>query len=342
MRKTAGRGGRGAVVALTGTALIALGLVSAVSEASSGFALSRLAGRDRYETAEVVATATFTQADTAVIASGEAFPDALAGSYLAGQVKGPILLTHRTSVPTATTAALQALKTRKVVLIGGPAAIDPQVETQLTGAGLAVSRVGGKDRFDTARLVAEAPGPSAVGSVGGNKVAIVVSGANFPDAISVGPMAVSAALPILLTDPQALSPEANEALGSLGIQAVLIGGGTAAVSGNVDSAITQGGRGVTRLAGADRTDTAARVADYELAALGFKNTHLNLARGDDFADALAGAVHGGADLAPTLLSVTSSDAGAFTPDWAAGRSATLAGGHVLGGTAAVASSVSDS
>src|SRR5581483_10908189 len=55
-----------------------------------------------------------------------------------------------------------------------------------------------------------------------------------------------------------------------------------------------------RFAGANRLDTAAQFATYAVGSLGFSNSTVMLARGTDFADALAGAQYTG-DPKPTLL-----------------------------------------
>ena len=69
----------------------------------------RLSGTDRYDTAAQVFTAGFGcpsgGAGSVVLARGDAFADALAGSYLAGARATGVLLTAPTSVPAATLAS---------------------------------------------------------------------------------------------------------------------------------------------------------------------------------------------------------------------------------------------
>src|SRR5439155_1527704 len=86
-----------AVVALTAAAFLPLG---GAAKATATFAFKRFAGADRYDTARLLAQSTFGGgASDAVIARGDLFPDALAGSYLAGAKSGPILLTAPGSIP---------------------------------------------------------------------------------------------------------------------------------------------------------------------------------------------------------------------------------------------------
>src|SRR5439155_6806842 len=149
------------------------------------------------------------------------------------------------------------------------------------------TRIFGASRYDTALAVAKAQG-TTVGSVNGKRTAILASGENFPDALAGGPLAYAGNLPILLTQKDSLSPQAKQGIQDLGIQQVLLLGGNAAVAPAVETAVQGAGASTVRLAGADRTGTATAVATYALNNLAFKNTHVNLATGQDFADALAG------------------------------------------------------
>jgi len=139
------------------------------------------------------------------------------------------------------------------------------------------------------------------------RTAFVVSGANFPDALSAGVRAYAQGIPMILTDPAALSPEAAQTLKDLQTQQVVIVGGEAAVSAAVADTLTKatqdGGLGlvVARVSGADRLATAVEVMKYSsrnpantsLPGLGLTNlTTVLLARGDTFPDSLTAAVQG--------------------------------------------------
>jgi putative cell wall-binding protein len=206
---------------------------------------------------------------------------------------------------------------------------------------MTITRIAGATRYATSKAVAESGGAGSVGTTGTPPLptAVVASGESFPDALSAGPMGYASHLPIVLTTSGSLSPEARATLSDLSIRSVLIVGGTAAVSTATEAAITTMGITVTRLAGNDRTETATKVADHELANLGFANTHVDLARGDDFADALAGAAHSGKVKAPALLTTNATTLGAATKTWLTAHAATLATGHIDGGTGAVSAAV---
>jgi putative cell wall-binding protein len=318
--------------------------------ATAAFTFDRFSGQDRDDTARLIATGTFPNgSNTVLLARNDDFPDALAGSFLAGQPASAILLTNRTSLSPITGAALATLKTKNVVLLGGTTAISATVENQLkatnstsaSGGTLNVTRMNGTTRYDTARLIASSPG-TTIGSVSGKKTAIVTNGLNFPDATSGGPMAFASRLPILPTHPGSLSPETRSALTSLGIQHVLLLGGPAAVTDPVKAEIEAiNGITVQRLFGQDRAETAAVIANFELASLGFVNNHVNLANGANFPDAITGGPHAGVEKAPILLTLSPSLLGTATSAWLQGHSATLTKGHIFGGPVAVSPLIAD-
>jgi putative cell wall-binding protein len=317
-------------------ALTALPLVAS-ARADSGFTFTRVAGADRYATAAALARAIGGDAGSAVIATGEDFPDALAGADLAGATSSPLLLTKRDSLPDATRAALRDLGVHTVTLLGGSAAISDGVASALGADGYDVERIAGGNRFETAAAAAVAAG--AAGQIDGKVTAIIASGDAFPDAVAAGPIAAAARVPILLTDSTKLPDATAKALSDLGIAHAVVLGGSAAVTDGVVADLEARGLEATRLAGSDRTATAAAAADWAIAQLGFSTTTVNLARGDAFADALAGGPVGGAAKTATVLSTSSETLGVPTAGWLSGHAPTLATGQIFGGPGAVSDAV---
>ncbi|HZQ57942.1 MAG TPA: cell wall-binding repeat-containing protein [Acidimicrobiales bacterium] len=277
---------------------------------ASTVSTSVIAGADRYDTARLAALSAFPNgAATAVIASGQNFPDGLAAAALAGALNAPLLLTPTAALSPDTTLALTTLKTRTVYIVGGASAVSASVATQLANAGYTVpTPIAGADRYATAAAVASAAaGVAAVGTVGGKKTAILVTGRNFPDALAAGAASYAGHLPILLTDSSTLTAAASSAITSLGIANVIIVGGTSAVSSAVESAVqalTVNGANVTttRVQGATRFATAAAMASLEITpaasgGLGMKPTTVVLASGLTFPDALVASELG----SPVLL-----------------------------------------
>lgn len=94
--------------------------------------VERWGGENRFETAAQVAAGAFADgADTAFIATGAEFADALAGVPVAALESAPILLVTSDDVPDATGAELQRLEPAGIVVLGGTVAIGEQVVEEL-------------------------------------------------------------------------------------------------------------------------------------------------------------------------------------------------------------------
>lgn len=333
-RRRASRSGS-VVLALVLTASAA-GLAPAL--AADTVSVARLDGVNRYATAAGVATATFPAgAQNAILASGERSPDALGAAFLAGAGDAPVLLTQADAVPAVTLAALVELGVTDIAVIGGSAVVSDEIITQLRGLGYATGRVGGLDRYETSRAIATAGSLRRdVGSLDDDgPTAMVTSGEGFADALAGAPLAYAEGFPLLLTPGKVLSEQPAAALVQLGIEQVLLLGGPGAVSAEVEAQIKALGITVRRLSGVDRTATATAIADLAVDELGWPATHVTLARGDGFADALAGGPHGGAERSPVLLTTSPTALGDVTRAWLQSRAATVTSIDVLGGTAAV-------
>jgi putative cell wall-binding protein len=89
--------------------------------------VERLSGADRYEASLNINQDAFTSAETAYIATGLKFPDALAGSALSAVDGAPLFVVPGTCVPQAMLDELDALGVGEVVLLGGPASVTMDV-----------------------------------------------------------------------------------------------------------------------------------------------------------------------------------------------------------------------
>jgi putative cell wall-binding protein len=288
-----------------------------------------------------------------VLATDQTFPDALAASYLAGDLGTGILLTPTAALSAETQTALQEEGITSVYVVGGPLAISQNTinevnatpaytcggpnngGTKTTSDITVVQTLAGQTQYDTAQQIANFPAASHVRSfnlsgayagqyndttgnesstasgTGALRTAIVATGASFQDAAGASVLAYANQFPVVLTDPNSLSPEASTTLQSLGItQAIVLGGPLAVSAGDVTS-IQALGISVIRVAGQDATDTAQELATLELqstssaAGLGWSSGWGNkilVARGDFYSDALAGCVL--ASIAPTPLLLT--------------------------------------
>lgn len=109
------------------------------TQATTTVVPTRIGGTNRFETAVKIAEAdrgtTVGQirgeADNVVIASGQAFPDALSAGYLAATKDAPVLLTERGELPSTVVEFLKNYGAKNVFVVGGSAAVADRVETQL-------------------------------------------------------------------------------------------------------------------------------------------------------------------------------------------------------------------
>lgn len=329
------------LIAVVTVATVATG-AAAAADTTGG---ERYGGRTRYETAVLLSQSTHdTSIQDVALVSGERYPDALSAVFAAGDSEYPILLTPTDRLDDATLAELRRLRAGRVHIVGGEAAVSAAVADRLVEEGFEVRRTAGADRYQTARFVA---GSSE--DFGRRGTAFLVSGTNFADAVTVGPLAYRLKLPILLTTPESLHPEVRNAVERLGYNEVIIVGGDAAVSPTAQAELEelcasrpreQGSPcQVRRVAGATRQETAVAVADYALAGPAGDATHVNLARGDDYPDALAGSAHGGLENAVTLLTVSPTELGEPTRAWLADHADEVESIDVFGSPVAVSDEV---
>ncbi|GAB4279625.1 MAG: hypothetical protein Kow0056_13030 [Coriobacteriia bacterium] len=245
--------------------------------------VGRSAGDDRYDTASTGGTAWTDGAQTVVIATGQDYADALSASGLAGALDAALLLTRPDALPDSVALRIQDLGAQNAIIVGGPRAVSEQVESDLEDLGLAVSRVAGANRYETAQKVGR-----RMASILGDALpstGFVVRGDGFADALAVSPYAYNMHMPVVLTRPDALPAESRAEIRELGLTDVVIAGGPRAVNEKVEEAL---GLTATRVNGSDRYETAAAVAEYAAAQGWGSWAYVGLATGADFADALAG------------------------------------------------------
>lgn len=216
----------------------------------------RLAGATRVETAVAISAASFQRATTAVLARSDDPADALAGGPLAAALEGPLLLVPTDDLPEVVNDELARLGVEEVVLLGGPQALSPGLESRLGDR--RITRLAGPDRIATAIAIARAVGPARVAYVAGTTGQV--------DALAAGAAGALAGSPVLLVDhqPERLVPVLDE----LAIEEVRVVGGPAVVPDDVAAFLASPDRAVTRRAGADRYATAATLVGDALAAGG--------------------------------------------------------------------------
>ena len=251
----------------------------------------RTGGVDRYSTAAALYDGQFHYSNNAVLSSGVDFPDALSANYLASRLGTGTLLTRPTTLSAAARLEILNGYVTTVYITGQTGAVSQAVQNQvealhvgnnLFGSFINVVRLGGSTRFDTNKIINE-------NNFTASNTVLLASGQDFPDALALGPIAANKQFPLILTKGVTLGATENTQLADFSPTNVIIAGGTGVVSQAIETSLKAQGFTVTRLAGAGRTETAAAVATYAttLTAGAFDTSNTFIARGDDFADALA-------------------------------------------------------
>ncbi len=120
------------IIVLGGTSLVSPRVAAQLQVAAPGALVTRISGWDRYGTAVAVSRATTSPGARVVyLATGESFPDGIAGSAPAIRDDGPLLLTQTARLPSNVLAELLRLNPARVVILGGTAAVSAAIASQL-------------------------------------------------------------------------------------------------------------------------------------------------------------------------------------------------------------------
>lgn len=240
---------------------------------------TRLSGADRVGTAVRIALEMPTKPEKVYLARSDILVDALVGGALKD---GPVLLMppEGTPVPPIVSSVIRAINPSEVTALGGTSAVSDQRLFEIA-AGRKATRIGGRNRIETSILVARRANvqanslylAQAYGS-GGEASPDALTGATLPDG------------PIVLVDSAAPTVATIQRLAAdLQVKRVVALGGSGVVPGQLLRDIAAG-RSATRIAGSDRYATSLQIAleSFRL----HPTNRAYLARGDIFADAVAG------------------------------------------------------
>jgi putative cell wall-binding protein len=269
--------------------------------------VERLDGADRTETAIQVSRWSWDdaaahppagrQADIAVIARSDdkgTGADALAGTALARQLKGgrgPLLLTATGELDPRTLAELKrVLKPGSFVyVLGQTQAVSAHAFQQIADAGFRPTRIGGRDRYETAVDIAETIVPTYTHDP---VTILTATGLNFPDALAAGAVAAGRPNTVVVLTADKVMPTATLNYLNAAPQRTVFG-----VGGQGVAALESVKVPAAPVFGSDRFVTAATVAHTF-----FGGPQLvGIATGYKFPDALAGGVLAGSVGGPLLL-----------------------------------------
>ncbi len=264
--------------------------------------VDRLTGLNRFGTAIEATKFAYPDSTAGVpvvyITNAFKYPDALAAGPAAVREGGALLTVSPTSVPAEVMAELNRLHPSRIVLVGGQTMVSDAVKNAIDAGVPSVTsfvRLEGANRYETSRRIAQ-----RVWGSSGSEVAFIATGNNYPDALAVGPAAIANDAPVILVNGAASSVDAATLaqLRALGVTKVFIIGGTPSVSAGILNSIQAAmPEPVERITGANRYETAVRIAQrfFEFSDYGF------LTNGGGFADALGGGALAGAMGAPLYL-----------------------------------------
>lgn len=235
-------------------------------------AYQRLSGETRIDTAIAVSQEGWPQsADTVILTRDDLYPDALTGTPLSKKLDAPILFTNRLTLTPATGTEINRLNPKKVIILGGTAAVSSDIENALKQK-YVIQRIGGYDMYETAEKIAA--------ELGYKGKVVIATGEDFHDALIAAPLAAYKGIPMLLTEKNGLPAYTKNALNFIAPSETIVVGNNTMVSDSVMSELTN----PKRYSGIDYYQTAVVAAENFKADV----SKIFFATGRDFPDALTG------------------------------------------------------
>ena len=349
-----------AVVALTAVVWALPVSTAGAAESPAAVDIERYGGSDRYATSLKVAKAVAAQhggkLDEVVLVSGKNWTNAVLGAPLAGQLDGAVLATPPSHLRNDAAEFLKAADVKTVRIIRSDTdvnAVSTDVDFALLDLGIKIVRTSGPDHYGVAAHLAltmsSRDAPGEMGRLG--HTVIVASGEVFADGLVASAFAARGPHPILLNPRDRLHDEVQRALTLIdGLEHVVLMGGEAALSGQVERSIRSLGLNVTRLDGATRFETATKAAEFVVGRYGedcFSDGRVGLARARVPFDSFSAGPLLARLCAPLLLTDPKKMPDATTAYLDRIRQSATADGsdsidlHIFGGDAAVSQSAID-
>ncbi len=195
---------------------------ASVEDSLNGYDVRRLKGSDRYMTnLAILKEAGVVGGGDGVllVADAQNYADALSASALGK----PILLVNKTTKK-LTEEQRSFLKNNyfnRVYVLGGASAVPEEIVSELGSVCGPVSRIGGKNRYETSVNIAQTffEKPESI---------TVATGTNYPDGLTGGPLAFSLGAPLVLLQ-KGSNPAAEGLFDTVGPDKLLVYGGTGSV-----------------------------------------------------------------------------------------------------------------
>lgn len=278
-----------------------LSLVLSTKVFASGSNVGRIYGMDRFETSINVSN-NFSSGtvENVIVASGNNFPDALAGSVLSKKLNAPILLVDKSL--SGSKDSINYIRNHldikgTVYVLGGQASISEEYVNYIRSLGFNnIKRLGGINRFDTNKVIVESMNAASKTPL------VIVNGNNFPDALSISSIAGIKGYPIILSNQNSLPDEVKGKISEIQPSSVYIIGGQGSLKDSIISEVKAlvpsiEDNKIIRIWGQDRYETSLNICKY----FNLNTDTVVIANGENFPDALSGSALAAKLQAPILL-----------------------------------------
>ncbi|VXC42672.1 conserved exported hypothetical protein [Bacillus sp. 349Y] len=237
---------------------------------ASAYSLDRISGKDRYQTAVEVSKAGWKSgAKTVILVNGKDISEGAVVAPLAKHLNAPVLYTSPSVMTAVTKKEIDRLKPQTIILVGSKKNLPDKVINKTIKA--KVKRIGGKDRYETAALIAK--------QLPASNKAIVANGNALAEIMASAPYAAKNKMPILLTATNSIPSATKQAL--KGKKETVVIGGTTSITEKVKKQLPK----PKRISGNNQYTISAEIAKL----MGSKKKTY-IAKGTSVVDALPASV----------------------------------------------------
>jgi len=225
----------GEVYILGGTAAVSKAMEAKVT-ASGCKNITRLGGKNQYETSAIIADQLRVKTGTSVVlVTGENYADAISISSIAGIMQSPILIVQKDGISEEVKQKITAIQPKNIYIIGLESVVSTTVENLAAKTASLdpgdIIRIGGTNRYETSLAVAK------YFDLDGKNVCLA-TGSNFPDALAGSAFATAFNAPILLVEKNLSANQINYLQTKKMNRATLFGGETV-ITKDIEHALRQ-------------------------------------------------------------------------------------------------------
>lgn len=222
--------------------------------------LKLIKGNNSIDNAIAVAKELNSSTNTYIIATNDDYPDALAGTVLAGKYNSPILFVTKGNNQKVYDylAEENANSATRFYILGGTSAVTQTVENKLRLMSNNVTRLGGANRYETDEIINDYLSPKA------NTPVIIATGLTYPDALAMGAIGGQLQYPIFLVNKNSVPQNIANKLKAIKPSTIYIAGQTVAVPQAIENQLKTllPASRIERIGGANRYETSQEIENY--------------------------------------------------------------------------------